>query len=99
MTLNDSILRGGLIERGDTADICEQAALSHEKSVHFAVVGIRSSDLREMRDAEDRRKKGVSQFCKDCNHQIPPARLEAKPYATRCVECQKKFEPKHARCC
>lgn len=60
MTLNDSVLRGGLIERGDTADICDQAALSHEGFVHSVVIEILSGDLREMECANVRRKNGVS---------------------------------------
>jgi len=30
--------------------------------------------------------------CEDCEHPIPPARLRAMPGATRCVDCQGKYE-------
>lgn len=30
--------------------------------------------------------------CTDCGADIPPARLKAAPFATRCIGCQTKFE-------
>jgi DnaK suppressor protein len=32
--------------------------------------------------------------CDDCGKPIPPERLEAKPQATLCIECQSKVEKK-----
>lgn len=34
---------------------------------------------------------GVTE-CEDCGETIPPARLAAAPFATRCIFCQTKFE-------
>jgi phage/conjugal plasmid C-4 type zinc finger TraR family protein len=31
-------------------------------------------------------------ICEDCGDRIPVARLEAAPWATRCVECQELYE-------
>ena len=32
--------------------------------------------------------------CDNCGKPIPPERLEAKPHATLCIECQSKLEKK-----
>jgi DnaK suppressor protein len=32
-------------------------------------------------------------LCDDCEEEIPPARLEAIPYATLCAACQQKRDP------
>jgi len=34
----------------------------------------------------------VNGFCEDCCKPIPRARIKANPQATRCIECQSKFE-------
>ena len=33
--------------------------------------------------------------CLDCFDPIPPARLEAKPDAVRCVDCKERWEKKN----
>jgi len=33
--------------------------------------------------------------CVDCGHHIPEARLEARPDAARCVDCQAKYAKRH----
>ena len=33
--------------------------------------------------------------CVDCGHQIPAARLDARPDAARCVDCQAKHAKRH----
>ena len=33
--------------------------------------------------------------CVDCGHQIPEGRLEARPDAARCVDCQSKYAKRH----
>jgi DnaK suppressor protein len=33
--------------------------------------------------------------CVDCGHQIPEGRLEARPEAARCVDCQAKYAKRH----
>jgi DnaK suppressor protein len=33
--------------------------------------------------------------CVDCGHHIPEGRLEARPDAARCVDCQAKYAKRH----
>jgi DnaK suppressor protein len=33
--------------------------------------------------------------CVDCGQQIPPGRLDARPDAARCVNCQAKYAKRH----
>ncbi|MFC7877700.1 TraR/DksA family transcriptional regulator [Isoptericola sp. NPDC057391] len=40
----------------------------------------------EVRAALDRMAAGTYGLCEVCGHPIPPARLEARPTTTRCVE-------------
>jgi DnaK suppressor protein len=36
-------------------------------------------------------------LCEDCEEEIPPARLEAVPYATLCATCQEKRDPRRGQ--
>lgn len=36
-------------------------------------------------------------ICEDCGDRIPVARLEAAPWAIRCVECQELYEGQGSR--
>ena len=53
-------------------------------------------EWRELRDAEGRMDGGSFGFCSDCGQDIPFDRLLVQPAATRCVDCQIRFEKTHA---
>ncbi|ANQ84958.1 TraR/DksA family transcriptional regulator [Azoarcus olearius] len=78
---------------GDAADQAE-VGLTREHE-NLAVV----RDVRELRDIEAARERiaeGEAGICVDCGEEIPFARLEAQPTATRCVRCQSLYERTHA---
>jgi RNA polymerase-binding transcription factor DksA len=59
----------------------------------------RERDAEELRDigaARERMARGQYGQCIDCGTDIPPARLQAQPWAARCVACQELFERSHA---
>ena len=51
-----------------------------------------TTELREIDAALARIAAGTYGTCEDCAEPIDPARLEAAPTATRCVDCQRKHE-------
>ena len=42
-------------------------------------------------------ERGTFGRCEDCGKTIAPGRLEALPYASRCVECEQDFEQSRSR--
>lgn len=52
--------------------------------------------LREVARALDRLARDPDLFglCEECEEPIPPARLEAVPWTSRCVACQQKLDPR-----
>ena len=52
--------------------------------------------LREVARALDRLARDPDLFglCEECEEPIPPARLEAVPWTSRCVACQQKVDPR-----
>lgn len=51
--------------------------------------------LRAISDAERRIQQGTYGECEDCGVEIQAARLLAQPTASRCIDCQEKFEREH----
>lgn len=52
-------------------------------------------ELRAIEDARDRIGEGTYGDCVDCGRMIPFERLKAQPVASRCVDCQSRYEHKH----
>ncbi|MEO8158416.1 MAG: TraR/DksA C4-type zinc finger protein [Betaproteobacteria bacterium] len=56
-------------------------------------------DLNEMRELEAARARldaGSFAQCIDCHKEIEYPRLRAQPMASRCLDCQRRFEASHA---
>jgi RNA polymerase-binding protein DksA len=49
-------------------------------------------EAQQVEDALRARADGTYGTCKECGRQIPPERLEARPEATLCVDCQRRLE-------
>jgi RNA polymerase-binding protein DksA len=52
-------------------------------------------ELRAISAARERMADGHYGICTDCGIDIPLARLQAQPTASRCVPCQERFESTH----
>jgi len=55
-------------------------------------IQIRTDELEEIEEALRRMESGEYGTCTDCGRVINPARLEVRPFATRCIECQERLE-------
>ena len=53
-------------------------------------------EMAAIDDALARMREGSYGRCVDCGNTIPPERLEALPYAARCIDCQRRAD-KRAR--
>jgi RNA polymerase-binding transcription factor DksA len=52
-------------------------------------------ELRAINAARERMAGGYYGTCIDCGIDIPLARLQAQPTASRCVPCQERYETSH----
>lgn len=93
------VLRGELSELnvtnsgvGDTLDFASDSD-SDEISSQLAVVEGR--ELENIEYALERLKAGRYGVCEGCGTDIPTARLQALPYATTCIHCQRNAERSH----
>jgi len=74
---------------GDTADVAFEAG-SDEMASHLAELD--SRELTQIERALARLKQGTYGLCEGCQDKIPVGRLNALPYTTLCIECQREME-------
>ena len=74
---------------GDVVDAALDAA---QDEISSQLAEVESRELAHIERALDRIKKGSYGECEGCGERIPLARLNALPYATSCIECQRAAE-------
>lgn len=76
-------------------DPSEMADMATDGEVDFmaAVSAEAGSDtVREIQEALRKVEEGSYGVCEDCGTDIPKRRLEARPFATRCIKCKEAQE-------
>lgn len=74
---------------GDSADM---AFDSGTEDVSSQLAELESRELIQVGRALDRLKQGTYGVCEGCQKKIPVARLNALPFTTTCVHCQREVE-------
>jgi len=70
----------------------DHADVTLQRELDSTIRDIVDDDLAQIRAAMKRKEEGAYGICTDCGQKIPKARLEARPEATRCIECQRRAE-------
>lgn len=84
--LNKDDKYNGVSDDGDIADVaCRDSMQAAKFSRHL-------TQLRSIEEALLRIDEGTFGICEDCEDKISPGRLNAIPFALRCVECQERRE-------
>lgn len=79
---------------GDSADAAFDSA-GEELACQLAELEAR--ELQQIERALKRLKQGVYGQCEVCSRNIPVARLNALPYSTMCIICQREVGHDHGR--
>jgi DnaK suppressor protein len=74
---------------GDSADVAFEAG-SDEMASHLAELD--SRELGQIERALSKLKAGTYGQCEGCQQKIPVGRLNALPYTTLCIDCQREME-------
>jgi DnaK suppressor protein len=74
---------------GDVIDAALDAA---QDEISSQLAEVESRELANIERALLRIRKGSYGECEACGNKIPLARLNALPYATSCIECQRAAE-------
>ena len=73
-------------------DVIDAAYDSAQDEISSQLAEVESRELASIENALERMKGGVYGLCEVCNCKIPMARLNALPYATMCISCQRDLE-------
>src|SRR5262245_57920847 len=81
---------GIAVER--TADALDEVQLAALRELTTRGLERESVLLRSVRDALDRIKEGDFGACVECEEDISAKRLQAMPWAMRCISCQEQVD-------
>lgn len=73
-------------------DVIDAAYDSAQDEISSQLAEVESRELAHIENALDRMKVGKYGLCEVCGGKIPMVRLNALPYATMCIDCQRESE-------
>jgi DnaK suppressor protein len=73
-------------------DVVDAALDSAQDEISSQLAEVESRELASIENALERMRNGQYGLCEGCSCSIPMARLNALPYATLCIECQRESE-------
>lgn len=75
-----------------SGDVVDFALDSAHNEISSQLAEVESRELANVDMALERIREGTYGACENCNEPIPLARLQALPYATSCIDCQRELE-------
>lgn len=76
----------------NSADMIDNALDTAQDEISSQLAEVESRELASIENAIKRMNAGVYGLCEGCETNIPLARLQALPYATHCIQCQREKE-------
>lgn len=84
----DGVVAASQDSNADDEHDPEGATIAFERSQLAALVGQARDHLAEIDAAIDRLDAGIYGVCEDCGQSIGEGRLDARPAARTCIECE-----------
>jgi DnaK suppressor protein len=75
-----------------SGDVVDAALDSVQDEISSQLAEVESRELARIEVALERMREGQYGVCEGCGTNIPLARLNALPYATLCIKCQREAE-------
>jgi len=80
------------LRQQNSGDVIDAALDTAQDEISSQLAEVESRELANIERALVRIKSGTYGECEICGNKIPVARLNALPYATSCIECQRAAE-------
>jgi len=80
------------LRQQSVGDVIDAALDSAQDEISSQLAEVESRELASIEKALERMREGTYGQCEECEKPIPMARLNALPYATLCIECQRMAE-------
>ena len=81
-----------LRDQSSSGDVVDAALDAAHDEINSQLAEVESRELANIEKALARIREGGYGVCEGCGERIPMARLNALPYATCCIECQRELE-------
>jgi DnaK suppressor protein len=91
------VREGGSSTHHHAADLGEPLDPEPEDNLAFALIQLKAEMLERINDAIRMFDEGAYGSCLDCGEVIASVRLQAMPFAVRCLECQESRENEQHR--
>ena len=78
--------------KADSGDAVDVAFDSGNEEISTQLAELEARELSQIERALVQMKRGTYGVCENCQCKIPVARLNALPYSTTCIECQREME-------
>lgn len=80
------------LRQQSSSDVVDAALDSAQDEISSQLAEVESRELASIEKALELMRQGQYGACEACEEQIPLARLQALPYATLCIQCQREAE-------
>ena len=80
------------LRQQNSGDVIDAALDTAQDEISSQLAEVESRELTNIEVALERMRKGDYGRCEACGEAIPLARLQALPYATMCIGCQREAE-------
>jgi DnaK suppressor protein len=80
------------LRQQNSGDVIDAALDTAQDEISSQLAEVESRELTSIETALERIRKGDYGRCDGCGNAIPLARLQALPYATMCIQCQREAE-------
>jgi len=78
------------------SDVFDAALDNANDEISTQLVEVEARELSQIDQALERMKVGQYGTCEACEKPIPLSRLQALPFVTMCIECQRESEKRHS---
>ena len=79
-------------ERMRSGDLEEMVGDSDGTDSLCEIMDIEATQIGQIKMALKKIEDGTYGICEDCEEEIAPARLEALPFASQCIDCKRRSE-------
>jgi len=80
------------LRQQNSGDVIDAALDTAQDEISSQLAEVESRELTSIETALERMRQGDYGRCDGCGAAIPLARLQALPYATTCIQCQREAE-------
>ena len=95
--LGERLEEDALTSQDEKIEIGDRSVAVLSQDVELERLAMKRRELRRIDDALGRLDQGAYGLCEDCDAEIAEERLSILPFATRCVDCERKHEVEERR--